>query len=102
MDDVELLSALILNSTSVKLETSQAISNFSVEVNSDKEWRTANSSGSTVTGLEPGTAYKLRIRHKGDISNEISVALPVAKKSTTCDFKGKTYARGMSLVITHY
>ncbi|KAI5740557.1 hypothetical protein M8J76_005037 [Diaphorina citri] len=94
MDDVELLSASILNSTAVNLETSQTISNFTVEVNDDKEWRTANSVGPTVTGLEPGRTYKMRIRHKGDISNEISVALPAAKKNTMCEFNGKTYARG--------
>lgn len=94
MDEVELLSASILNSTSIKLETSQEISNFTVEVNDGKEWRTATSSGNTVTGLEPAKGYKLRIRHKGDISNEITVALPAAKKSATCEFKGKTYARG--------
>ncbi|KAI5706021.1 hypothetical protein M8J75_004117 [Diaphorina citri] len=94
MDDVELLSASILNSTAVNLETSQTISNFTVEVNDDKEWRTASSVGPTVTGLEPGRTYKMRIRHKGDISNEISVALPAAKKNTMCEFNGKTYARG--------
>uniref|UniRef100_A0A8D8RZF6 Epidermal cell surface receptor n=2 Tax=Cacopsylla melanoneura TaxID=428564 RepID=A0A8D8RZF6_9HEMI len=95
MDDVELLSASILNSTAVKLETSQVIHNFTVEVNDDKEWHTAKSIANTVTGLEPGKTYKMRIRHKGDISNEISVALPAApKKMAMCEFKGKTYTRG--------
>ncbi|XP_039282712.1 putative epidermal cell surface receptor isoform X2 [Nilaparvata lugens] len=99
MGEFQLLSAIAVNSTSVKLNSSMKLSgkNWSVEVSEDDTtWRPAMATqGSTVLGLEPGKTYHIRVKIDGKTSNAVSVTLPIMKKvGSTCEYKGKNYTRG--------
>ncbi|RZF38266.1 hypothetical protein LSTR_LSTR008989 [Laodelphax striatellus] len=97
--EFQLLSAIAVNSTAVKLNSSTKLSgkNWSVEVSEDEDaWKPAMATqGSTVLGLEPGKTYHIRVKIDGKTSNSVSATLPIMKKvGSTCEYKGKNYTRG--------
>ncbi|XP_075222486.1 stranded at second transmembrane protein isoform X2 [Lycorma delicatula] len=97
--DIHLISAIPLNSTAVKLNTSVKLAgrNWSVDVSEDENtWTPAiPTQGSTVLGLEPSKTYFVRVKVDGTISNSVTVTLPAAKKvGGMCEYKGKNYTKG--------
>lgn len=97
--EIHLMSAIPINSTAVKLNTSLKLAgrNWSVDVSeTDGPWKTAlTSQGSTVLGLEPLKTYYIRVKVDGLTSNTVQVTLPAAKKANgMCEYKGKNYTRG--------
>lgn len=101
--DIKLLSAIAVNSTSVKLELSTRPNiTWTVENSVDKTtWSPSVLHGYTVVGLEAGKLYHFRVKYGTSTTNSIVVTLPPVKKtSTMCEYKGKNYTKGkLSLLI---
>ncbi|XP_073999447.1 stranded at second transmembrane protein isoform X2 [Rhodnius prolixus] len=96
--EIKLVSAVPANSTSLSLnlDSKNQIDQLDAEISKDQtNWTKVKSKGQTVTGLEPGSTYYLRVLNDGVPSNVVSATLPkISSDPSVCLYKEKSYKIG--------